>query len=172
MSNEEALILPLLPLPFGVVLLPGVSLQVPVSGRSDIVALLSKASNEWLDPNSKVFKLGCVPINSPLLRSDGQTLSKQAGQILDRDDAPRDAGQVDYKRLFMYGTIANTRLARSRQDSDLRLVVEGISRFRVDRFVQMKPHFMAESAIIHEANGSYYLKAELANVWSDILEWQ
>lgn len=154
MSDEETLILPLLPLPYGVVLLPGVSLQVPVSGRSDVVALLSTASSEWLDPNSKTFKLGCVPINSPLLRSDGQTLSKQAGQILNQDDTPRDPGQVDYKRLFMYGTIANARLARSHQDNDIRLVVEGISRIRVDRFVQMKPHLMAESAIIHEANGA------------------
>lgn len=172
MGNNEPLLLPLLPLPFDVVLLPGILFQIPVSGRADVVALFSAASNGRLGLSSKNFRLGCVPINSPLLRSDGQTLPSDTNQIYDPSLLAKDASQIDHRKLFMYGTVANIRIARGRREDGLSLIVEGISRFRIDRFVQMKPFFIAESTVLPDANGKHNWTMKLGEIPSDQPAWQ
>lgn len=102
--------------------------------------------------DATAISIGCVPINSPLLRSDGQQLLddgnlKITQQVNDEDTNPGDA---DHRDLFMYGTVAKISGVQGRRADDLSLIVEGIRRFRIDRFIQMRPYFEAEVAYLDE----------------------
>ena len=158
--GQEDQTLPILALPKGSVLLPGTTLRIPVAGRSDIPALLSAVytKDRHPRPDTRIISIGCVPINSPLLRSDGQQLlddssGKNRGQTEDDDINPN---QIDHKRLFMYGTVAKISGVQGRKADDLALIVEGLGRFRIDRFVQMRPFFVAEVAHMSEDNGESF----------------
>jgi ATP-dependent Lon protease len=50
----------------------------------------------------------------------------------------------------MYGTVARISGVQGRRADDLSLIVEGIRRFRIDRFTQMRPFFEAEVAYLDE----------------------
>ena len=67
MPPPGSAILPLLPLARDSVLLPGVTLRIPLMRRPDIQALLtsvySRASPPKLDATA--VPIGCVPLNSP-----------------------------------------------------------------------------------------------------------
>ena len=159
MSHIKPETLPLLPLPQGTVLLPGITLRVPVSGRSDIPALLSAAftQDRHPKPDARNISIGCVPINSPTLRSDGLPWPQEASNDTEPtlgDDSPNPS-HVDHRRLFMYGTVAKISGIQGRKADDLALIVEGIRRFRIDRFIQMKPFFKAEVALLVEEHGQY-----------------
>ncbi|KAL9098620.1 MAG: hypothetical protein Q9163_005755 [Psora crenata] len=164
--------LPILPLPKGSVLLPGVTLRLPVSGRSDIAALLSAVYTKIRRPRSDAtaITIGCVPINSPLLRSDGQRRldggDTGGWQQLGEGDGA-DPNRVDHRSLFMYGTVAKISGVQGRRADDLSLVVVGITRFRVDRFVQMRPYFEAEVAILEDGGDGL---AQLADFYGRVLE--
>ncbi|KAL9124390.1 MAG: hypothetical protein Q9217_006277 [Psora testacea] len=157
--------LPILPLPKGSVLLPGITLRVPVSGRSDIPALLSAVytKDKRPRPDATTISIGCVPINSPLLRSDGQRLLVDGDTKLRQrieNDAP-DPSRVDHRTLFMYGTVAKISGVQGRKADDLSLIVEGIRRFRIDRLVQMRPYFEAEVTFLDDENDDLTLTGEL-----------
>lgn len=161
--------LPILPLPKGSVLLPGITLRIPVSNRSDIPALFSSVLTRDRNPrtDATAISIGCVPINSPLLRSDGQHLLDDAGSENSRytDGDHTSPGEADHRDLFMYGTAAKISGVQGRRADDLSLIVEGVRRFRIDRFTQMRPYFEAEVAYLDE-NGMpdvkqpYGLKAD------------
>ena len=55
----------------------------------------------------------------------------------------------------MFGTVAKVSGVQGRRADDLSLIVEGIRRFRIDRFVQMRPYFEAEVAFLDDENGGY-----------------
>ena len=154
MGQSKSQTLPILPLPKESVLLPGITLRISVANRTDIRALLTsvftKDKRPRVDPTA--ILIGCVPINSPLLRSDGQ-------QLLDDGDARRtrrphdeeiNPSDADHRDLFMYGTVAKISGVQGRRADDLSLIVEGIRRFRIDRFTQMRPYFEAEVAYLDE----------------------
>ena len=154
MGQSKSQTLPILPLPKGSVLLPGITLRVPVANRTDIRALLASVFTKDKRPraDATAFSIGCVPINSPLLRSDGQ-------QLLDDGDSQSkrstlyeviNPGDTDHRDLFMYGTVAKISGVQGRRANDLSLIVEGIRRFRIDRFTQMRPYFEAEVAYLDE----------------------
>ena len=154
MGLNRSQTLPILPLPKGSVLLPGVTLRVPVANRADIPALLSTVftRDRRPRPDASTISIGCVPINSPLLRSDGQRLLDDAEPKSRRpiDDEDANPGDADHRDLFMYGTVAKISGVQGRRAEDLSLIVEGIRRFRIDRFVQMRPFFEAEVAYLEE----------------------
>ena len=50
----------------------------------------------------------------------------------------------------MYGTVAKISGVQGRRADDLSLIVEGVRRFRIDRFTQMRPYFEAEVAYVEE----------------------
>lgn len=50
----------------------------------------------------------------------------------------------------MYGTVAKISGVQGRKADDLSLIVEGVRRFRIDRFTQMRPYFEAEAAYLDE----------------------
>lgn len=154
MGQTKSQTLPILPLPKGSVLLPGITLRIPVANRTDIPALLTSVftKDRRPRPDATAITIGCVPINSPLLRSDGQQLledgePKQSRLIDDEDNNPGDA---DHRDLFMYGTVAKISGVQGRRANDLSLIVEGVRRFRIDRFTQMRPYFEAEVAYLDE----------------------
>ena len=154
MGQSKSQTLPILPLPKGSVLLPGITLRIPVANRTDIPALLTSVFTKDKQPriDATAISIGCVPINSPLLRSDGQQMLdggdiKKTRQINDEDTNPGDA---DHRDLFMYGTVAKISGVQGRRADDLSLIVEGIKRFRIDRFTQMRPYFEAEVAYLDE----------------------
>ena len=146
--------IPILPLPQGSVLLPGTNLRIPINGRKDIPALLSSvlAKDKRPRPDTSAITIGCVPLNSPLLRSDGQNLidDKAASEGSPKDDAVGDFNELDHRQLFMYGVVAKISGVQGRGADDLSLIVEGIRRFRIDRFTQMRPYFEAEVALVND----------------------
>ena len=154
MGQNKSLTLPILPLPKGSVLLPGITLRIPVANRTDIPALLTSVftRDRHPRPNATAISIGCVPINSPLLRSDGQQLledgTPKKARRIDGDEV--NPGDADHRDLFMYGTVAKISGVQGRRADDLSLIVEGVRRFRIDRFTQMRPYFEAEVAYLDE----------------------
>ena len=154
MGQSKSQTLPILPLPKGSVLLPGVTLRIPVANRTDIPALLTSVYNNDRRPrpDATAISIGCVPINSPLLRSDGQQLLEDGDPNKMRrvDNSNTNPGDADHRDLFMYGTVAKISGVQGRRANDLSLIVEGVRRFRIDRFTQMRPYFEAEVAYLDE----------------------
>ncbi|KAF1989168.1 ATP-dependent protease La [Aulographum hederae CBS 113979] len=154
MGRSKSKMLTLIPLPRGQVLLPGVSIRIPIANRPDIAALLahiySKATASKADASVTV---GCVPLNSPYLSSDGKRLIEEG---LNSQNAPEDTDPATAKKgdLFSYGCVARVSGVQGRRQGDLSLLVEGASRFRIEEIVQERPYFEARVAphVDEEAN--------------------
>nr|POF14984.1 lon protease like 2, peroxisomal [Quercus suber] len=141
--------IPIVPLPASLVLLPGVTTRIPLQNRADIAAILaniySKASVPRPEANS--VTVGCVPLNSPLLSPDGKKLL-ESGEA-DRAEHPEPQHQSDPAQarkgdLFSYGTLARVTGVQGRRPGELTLVVEGVSRFQIDKVVRERPYFEAK----------------------------
>jgi ATP-dependent Lon protease len=153
-TSAKHKLLPIIPLARDGVLLPGVNLRIPVSNRPDIPALLSSIYSRAKTPrpDTSSISVGCVPLCSPLLSPEGQNLLEDA-EIRVRKTAehlisnPSKAGEKD---LFAYGTVAKISGVQGRRPGDLALVVEGVRRFRIERFTQFKPYTEAEIIYIDE----------------------
>lgn len=154
MGQGKSQSLPILPLPKDSVLLPGITLRVPIVDRKDISALLTTVftRDRRPRPDATAIAIGCVPINSRLLRSDGQHLldDRQTEKRRRIDDEDTNSGDADHRDLFMYGTVAKISGVQGRRADDLSLIVEGVRRFRIDRFTQMRPYFEAEVTYLDE----------------------
>ena len=150
--------LPILPLPFGSVLLPAASIKIPVSGRSDMVSILAALSSTDGQSRSisETLDLGCVPLNSSLLGSDGLPLPNR-GQRHFAGDEHSNPDSVDHRQLFMYGVVAKVSGLQGGHADDFSLTVEGYQRFRIDRFTQMRPHFAAEVSFSDDSNCEHFL---------------
>ena len=147
-------LLPLIPLDLGAVLIPGVTLRVPLHNRPDIAALLSAVCTQAANQNAKQSPtfIGCVPLCSPLLSPEGQRLLEDSDARLRKTaqrlaDGPDDAREPD---LFAYGVVARVTGVQGRKASDLALVVEGLRRFRVERYTQFKPYIECEATPLGE----------------------
>ena len=147
----------LVPLPKGSVLLPGVTLRIPVSNRPDVAnllnTLLDQSSSGRRDGNGSVV-FGCVPFSSPLLSKDGQQLIEDKHL----DDEERevfdsiDAGQARKEDLFRYGTVGKVIGVQRRMFSEPSLVVQGVQRFKIKRILKERPYFEAD-AVLYEEKG-------------------
>ena len=152
-------ILPLIPLERDSVLLPGVTLRVPVQNRPDIPALLSSVYTRAATPkpDAAAISVGCVPLCSPLLSHEGQNLLEDA-DIRVRKTAEHLAtnpGQADQKDLFGYGVVAKISGVQGQRPGKLALIVEGVRRFRIERFTQFKPYMEAEVTYLKDQGGHY-----------------
>ena len=142
------MLLPLIPLPKDLVLLPGVILRVPVFDRQDIPALLSQVFGASSSTRgSKPVPLGIVPLRSPLLSPDGNRLLESKDELqhdrIASDVSPDLATKED---LFNYGTVARLNGVEGRTSGKWALIVEGISRFRVESVTQNRPFFQASAS--------------------------
>ncbi|KAI4743379.1 putative ATP-dependent protease La [Aureobasidium sp. EXF-12298] len=138
--------LPIIPLAEGSVLLPGLTLRIPLQGRGDIAAILaniySKAATPTPDHSS--VTVGCLPVNSPYLSSDGQKLLDDGNDSKGRPVAAINPAHATKDQLFSVGTLAKVSGVQGKRRGELALVVEGVSRFQVNSFVKIRPYFEAE----------------------------
>lgn len=143
--------LPLVPTPHNLILLPGVTARIPLQNRADVAAILahiySKASTPRPEPSSVI--IGCVPLNSPYLSPDGKKLITDAEVGKDRkvpviESDPSQARKPD---LFQFGCVARVTGVQGRRAGELMLVVEGVSRFKVESFVRQRPYFEARVVV-------------------------
>jgi ATP-dependent Lon protease len=148
--------LPLVPLPHSVVLLPGVTTRVPLQNRADVAAILahiySKASTPR--PESSSVTVGCVPLRSPYLSPDGKQLIEDGGaEAKDKKNmkpaAPIDPAQARKADLFQVGTMARVSGVQGRRPGELMLVVEGVSRFTIEKVTRERPYFEAQ-VLLHQ----------------------
>jgi ATP-dependent Lon protease len=149
MSSHKTTTLPIIPLAEGSVLLPGLTLRIPLQGRGDIAAILaniySKAATPNPDHNS--ISVGCLPVNSPYLSSDGQKLLDDAKDSNRRPVAGINPAQAVRDQLFSFGTLAKVSGVQGKRRGELTLVVEGVSRFQVNSFIKDRPYFEAEVTV-------------------------
>jgi len=164
---------PLVPLPHGLVLLPGVTTRVPLQNRADVTAILahiySKASTPKPDPSS--VTVGCVPLNSPFLSADGKRLIENAA-VKDPKRKPQkhpeiDPGQAQKQDLFAYGTMARVTGVQGRRSAELTLIVEGLSRFKIDKIVRERPYFVGDVHNLKEERVSDG-DTKIASLFSDL----
>ncbi|KAF9888707.1 hypothetical protein FE257_008465 [Aspergillus nanangensis] len=152
-TNGKTTKLALVPLPKGSVLLPGVTLRIPVANRPDLSNLLSslldRTSAARRDNSSITF--GCVPLSSPFLSNDGQRLIDNGSldSIKKEEFDLLDAGQARKEDLFRYGTVGKVIGIQRRAYSEASLVVQGVQRFTIKRVLRERPFFEAE-AILHD----------------------
>ncbi|ERF71572.1 Lon protease [Endocarpon pusillum Z07020] len=144
--------IPLIPLPKDSVLLPGVTLRIPIATRPDIPILLQSAfSQAAASRKGTPITVGCVPLKSPYLSCDGQQLleSKRDDRVrrLNTEPDPEKASKDD---LFRYGTVARLIGVQGRSNAEPSLLVEGIQRFRIDQVSQRKPYLQADVTIYDE----------------------
>ncbi|KAI9770620.1 MAG: hypothetical protein M1840_003212 [Geoglossum simile] len=141
--------LPLVILPKDTVLLPGTILRVPIVNRLDILALLSKVYSRASTQNERLSKedstaIGCIPLKSPLLNSEGQRLIGAKGTEGSNDGSAMDPAQATGADLFGYGTVAKVVGIDGRRTAEPAIAVEGVSRFKIEKFVRDQPYIEAE----------------------------
>ncbi|KAJ5313495.1 uncharacterized protein N7443_000379 [Penicillium atrosanguineum] len=161
--------LPLVPLAKGSVLLPGVTLRIPVSNRPDLTNLLSSlVDRPKRDGNSITF--GCIPLGSPFLSRDGQ-------QILEGEDSDDerkedydsiDAGQARKDDLFRHGTVGKVIGVQRRAYAEPFLLVQGSQRFTVKKVLKDRPYFEAEVFVHEENNSSMQSDSEAADLFQQL----
>lgn len=152
-TNGKPTKLPLVPLAKGSVLLPGVTLRIPVSNRPDLANLLSTLVDKPSKRDGNSITFGCVPLSSPFLSRDGQQLL-ESGAL---DEGRReeydavDAGQARKEDLFRYGTVGKVIGIQRRAYAEPFLLVQGAQRFTVKRILKERPFFEAE-VLLHDEN--------------------
>lgn len=153
MARSKSATLCLLPLRRGDVLLPGTTLRISVSNRPDIPPLLTSAYSQAraLSGDATTISLGCVPLKSPLLSSEGQNLiaGSDAQALEELQDPNRHPGGAEKEDLFKYGTVAKISGVQGSR-SDLVLIVEGVRRFKINKITQERPFFEAKVAYLDE----------------------
>ncbi|KAI5257188.1 putative ATP-dependent protease La [Aureobasidium subglaciale] len=149
MATPKTTTLPIIPLAEGSVLLPGLTLRIPLQGRGDIAAILaniySKAATPNPDPTS--ISVGCLPVKSPYLSSDGQKLLDDGKDNNRRPIAGINPAQATQDQLFSVGTLAKVSGVQGKRRGELSLVVEGVSRFQINSFVRDTPYFEADVSV-------------------------
>ena len=154
MERPKVTTLTLVPLAKGSVLLPGITLRVPVANRLDVSALLSSIYARAKTPrgDATATLIGCIPLNSPLLSPDGQhPLDNEEAEKHQLTETPDvNPGRAETANLFKYGTVGRITGIQGRRPGQTALIVEGVRRFRVDKIIQQKPYFEAEVTYINE----------------------
>lgn len=155
MGQSRSQSLPIIPLPKGAVLLPGITLRIPASDRPDIISLISTLyARPKLETAS--ISVGCVPIKSRLLSANGQRLIDETTRD-NQEQNDDDEENIDYRdagNLFAYGTAARITGVQGRR-SDLTLTIEGGARFKIERIVKTKP-FLEAAVTYAQADGMSY----------------
>ncbi|KAL7938194.1 ATP-dependent protease La [Trichoderma chlorosporum] len=141
--------LPLIPLPRGTVLLPGLAYRITVnSARPDIPALLAHvyelAASKGPDGRIDTIPIACVPVSSPLVGPDGQLLITNGEDIDNTRVDSVNPGTAKKDDLFGFGVAAKIVGIDGRGSGEFALRVEGSSRVRVDAVTRERPFFEAK----------------------------
>lgn len=149
MGRSLTATLPLIPLPRGTVLLPGLAYRITVnSSRPDIPALLAHvyelAASKGPDGRIDTIPIACVPVSSPLVGPDGQLLITNGEDIGDARIDSVNPGTAKKDDLFGFGVAAKIVGIDGRGSGEFALRVEGSSRVRVDGITRERPFFEAK----------------------------
>ncbi|EGX53965.1 hypothetical protein AOL_s00004g624 [Orbilia oligospora ATCC 24927] len=164
-DSVPATVLPIIPLPSGHVLLPGVTKRIQITDRPDVVALLQKvfgqSAEEFLSNAHKL--VGCLPLKAPsqvhFIRDkadqrhvEGASESPQDREAFGVEDMteriikavvtsdPKIPGPKD---LFTHGVSAKVIGLEERTAGGITVLVEGISVFKLGRVMQETPYIEA-----------------------------
>ena len=157
-TASKSRLLPIVPLPKGQVLLPGISLRISVVNRPDVAALLARLYSTSSSRNNAAddsVTVACVPLGSPYLSADGKRLidstpdaEKGMDKQITEDVHPAVARKED---LFSLGCVARVSgVQQGRGQTGLSLIVEGMERCRVEKVVKERPYFEAYVAPIYD----------------------
>ncbi|KIW01969.1 ATP-dependent protease La [Verruconis gallopava] len=157
-ASSKSRLLPVVPLPKGQVLLPGVSLRISVVNRPDVAALLARlysTSSSQRSAADDTVTVACVPLGSPLLSPDGKRLIDAAvpegkDKHMTQDVHPAVARKED---LFGLGCVARVSgVQQGRGHTGLSLIVEGLERCVVEKVVKERPYFEAYVIPLQDAD--------------------
>jgi ATP-dependent Lon protease len=143
-------VLPLIPLAPPLAVLPGTTLKIPMTNRSDVAAILAKIYS--ISPTAKpdaAITVACVPLNSNTIGPDGRLLIGN-GAKGDKSVYESDPMQATAKDIFQYACVAKVSGVQGRRQGELSLVVEGLERVQVLDVVQERPYFEGELALVDE----------------------
>jgi ATP-dependent Lon protease len=150
-SKTSTKVLPLIPLAPPLAVLPGTTLKIPITNRSDVAAILAKIYS--ISPTAKPdasITVACVPLNSNSISpADGRLLIEN-GAKMDKTVYESDPMQAGTKDIFSYACVAKVSGVQGRRQGDLSLVVEGLERVQVLDVVQERPYFEGELAMVDE----------------------
>jgi len=150
-SSPNMQTLPIIPLATSSILLPGVTLRIPLQRRGDIAAILASIYSKAATPrpDATAITVGCVPVNSPYLSPDGNRLIED-GSKQSKQEKSVEPAQAKANDLYNYGTLARVSGVQGRGRGELALVVEGISRIRLDKITQEKSYIEAQVEVYEE----------------------
>ncbi|KAJ4323574.1 hypothetical protein N0V94_001767 [Neodidymelliopsis sp. IMI 364377] len=150
-SKTSTKVLPLIPLAPPLAVLPGTTLKIPITNRSDVAAILAKIYS--ISPTAKpdaAITVACVPLNSNTISTADGRLLIEGPEPADETVYESDPVQATKKDVFGYACIAKVSGVQGRRQGDLSLVVEGLQRVRVVDVVQERPYFEGELAAVDE----------------------
>lgn len=156
-SKTSTKVLPLIPLAPPLAVLPGTTLKIPITNRSDVAAILAKIYS--ISPTAKpdaAITVACVPLNSNILGADGRLLIEE-GKKNSKTVFESDPLQATKKDIFGFGCVAKVSGVQGRRQGDLSLVVEGLERVEVVDVVQERPYFEGELGAVDELGKSISL---------------
>lgn len=149
-SSKTTKVLPLIPVAPPLAVLPGTTLKVPITNRSDVAAILAKIYS--ISPTAKpdaAITVACVPLNSNQLSRDGKLLIEE-GKKGNKTVFESDPVNATKKDIFGYGCVAKVSGVQGRRQGELSLVVEGLERVEVVNVVQERPYFEGELRSVDE----------------------
>jgi len=148
-SDPSASLHPLLPLARSTVLLPGATLRIPTANRADLASLLAHIYSLSSSSQTPVI-IGCVPLNSPYLSRDGKRLIDDGTKVKENkyESDPSSARKED---LFGYACLGRVTGVQGRRQGELSLIVEGVSRARVEEIVKEVPYFEGRVVVCEDA---------------------
>ncbi|KAL2141886.1 hypothetical protein VTI28DRAFT_1819 [Corynascus sepedonium] len=157
MARTHTVTLPVITLPRGSVLLPGVVQRIPVSSnRPDIASLLAAVYTRAASktPNGRIdtVPIACIPLASSLLGPDGQLLIEDGESAATSDRSHVDPAKATKADLFGWGVAAKITGVEGRGTGEFTLLVEGVVRVRVDKIYQDKPYLEAK-VVYHQDEG-------------------
>ncbi|KAH7089274.1 Lon protease C-terminal proteolytic domain-containing protein [Paraphoma chrysanthemicola] len=150
-SKTSTKVLPLIPLAPPLAVLPGTTLKIPITNRSDVAAILAKIYS--ISPTAKpdaAITVACVPLNSNTISPKDGRLLIEDGLKADKTVYESDPIQAGKKDIYGYACVAKVSGVQGRRQGDLSLVVEGLERVRVVDVVQERPYFEGELAAVDE----------------------
>ncbi|KAF1928112.1 ATP-dependent protease La [Didymella exigua CBS 183.55] len=144
-------VLPLIPLAPPLAVLPGTTVKIPITNRSDVAAILAKiySISATARPDAAIT-VACVPLNSKAVNPVDGRLLVAGGEGGDPRGYESDPVQAARRDVFGFGCIAKVTGVQGRRQGDLSLVVEGLERVRIVDVVQERPYLEGDLAPVDD----------------------
>jgi len=156
LKKEQEDAYPILVLPYGTVLFPGRTLHISPANRPDVIAIIANYYSGALRTKSKdnAPLINCVPLRSPYLSADGRKLIESATpDATGRKQS--DSADISKDDLYNYGALAKINGIRGGKSGELAIVVEGVSRCKIQKVTQETPYFEATVQVFKDEGMSY-----------------